>query len=97
MNNLTAGSFPLFRVAGIQVYVHWAWLLVAYFEIVNRINRYESMACYCTNSAMRWLAGKWVARPIGSFCGPWAGQLSCNRRRGRVLTCGVLPRAHWSM
>jgi Zn-dependent protease len=44
MNNLTAGSFPLFRVAGIQVYVHWAWLLVAYFEIVNRINRYESMA-----------------------------------------------------
>jgi Zn-dependent protease len=43
MNNLTAGSFPLFRVAGIQVYLHWTWLLVAYFEIVNRINKYHSM------------------------------------------------------
>src|SRR4029077_6822864 len=39
-----AGSFPLFRIAGIQVYLHWTWLLVAYFEIVNRVNRYQSMA-----------------------------------------------------
>jgi Zn-dependent protease len=43
MNNLTAGSFPLFRVAGIQVYLHWSWLLVAYVEIGNRVNRYQSM------------------------------------------------------
>ncbi|HEV3448608.1 MAG TPA: site-2 protease family protein [Gemmataceae bacterium] len=44
MGNLTAGSFPLFRIAGIQVYLHWTWLLIAYFEIVNRANRYQSMA-----------------------------------------------------
>jgi Zn-dependent protease len=43
MNNLTAGSFPLFRLAGIQVYLHWSWLLVAYIDVVNRINRYQSM------------------------------------------------------
>jgi Zn-dependent protease len=43
MNNLTAGSFPLFRVGGIQVYLHWSWLVVAYFEIVNRVNPYQSM------------------------------------------------------
>ena len=43
MNNLTAGSLPLFRIAGIQVYLHWTWLVVAYFEIVNRVNRYQSM------------------------------------------------------
>jgi Zn-dependent protease len=43
MNNLTAGSFRLFRIAGIQVYVHWSWLLVAYFEIGNRVNKYQSM------------------------------------------------------
>jgi hypothetical protein len=36
MNNVVAGSIPLFRLAGIQVYLHWSWLLVAYFEIVNR-------------------------------------------------------------
>jgi Zn-dependent protease len=43
MNNLTAGSVPLFRIAGIQVYLHWTWLVVAYFEIVNRVNKYHSM------------------------------------------------------
>jgi Zn-dependent protease len=43
MNNLTAGSLPLFRIAGIQVYLHWSWLLVAYFAIVNRVNKYQSM------------------------------------------------------
>jgi pentatricopeptide repeat protein len=43
MNNLTAGSLPLFRIAGIQVYLHWTWLVVAYLEIVSRVNRYQSM------------------------------------------------------
>jgi Zn-dependent protease/Tfp pilus assembly protein PilF len=42
MNNLTAGSFPLFRVAGIQVYLHWSWLVIGYFEVGNRVNTYES-------------------------------------------------------
>jgi Zn-dependent protease len=44
MNNLVGGSFRLFRISGIQVYLHWSWLLVAYIEIVNRVNKYESMA-----------------------------------------------------
>jgi Zn-dependent protease len=44
MNKLTAGSFSLFRIAGIQVNVHWTWLLVAYFEIGSRVNNYQSMA-----------------------------------------------------
>src|ERR1700722_10269069 len=44
MNSLAGGSFRLFRVAGIQVYLHWSWLVVAYVEIVNRVNKYESMA-----------------------------------------------------
>jgi Zn-dependent protease len=43
MQKLTAGSWPLFRFAGIQVYLHWSWLAVAYFEIINRVNRYHSM------------------------------------------------------
>lgn len=36
------GAFRLGRVAGIDLYVHWTWLLVAYFEISQRQNRYES-------------------------------------------------------
>jgi len=43
MNKLTGGSFPLFRIAGIQVYLHWTWIVVAYFEIVSRVNKYQSM------------------------------------------------------
>jgi Zn-dependent protease len=44
MNSLTNGSFRLFRVAGIQVYLHWSWLLVAFVEIGNPVNKYHSMA-----------------------------------------------------
>ena len=44
MNSLAGGSFRLFRVSGIQVYLHWSWLVVAYVEIVSRVNKYQSMA-----------------------------------------------------
>ena len=37
-----AGSFRLFQVAGISVYMHWSWLLIAYFEIQYRVNHYSS-------------------------------------------------------
>jgi Zn-dependent protease len=43
MNNLTAGAIPLFRFSGIQVYLHWSWLVVAYFEIINRVNKYQQL------------------------------------------------------
>ena len=44
MNKISAGTFPLFRVAGIQVYLHWTWLVVGYIEIVTRFNPYGSVA-----------------------------------------------------
>lgn len=37
-----AGSIRLFRVAGISVYVHWSWLLIAYFELQYRAGLYAS-------------------------------------------------------
>ncbi len=37
-----AGSFRLFRVAGISVYLHWSWLVVAFIELQNPINNYFS-------------------------------------------------------
>ncbi len=30
------GSFRLFRLAGIDVYLHWSWLLVAFFQVQYR-------------------------------------------------------------
>src|ERR1700720_2056242 len=37
-----AGSFRLFRAAGIAVYMHWSWFFVAYLELQYRVNNYSS-------------------------------------------------------
>jgi Zn-dependent protease len=37
------GSIRLFRFAGIDLFVHWSWLLVAVFEIRNRADRDTSL------------------------------------------------------
>ncbi len=42
MNKLTVGSLRLFRFRGISVYLHWSWLLVAYFEIFHVMAAYQS-------------------------------------------------------
>lgn len=36
------GTFRIFRVAGIEVSLHWAWLVVALFEIQSRKGSYSS-------------------------------------------------------
>jgi Zn-dependent protease len=38
------GSLRLFRVAGISVFLHWTWALVAVFQIQARANTYQSPA-----------------------------------------------------
>ena len=37
MSAFRAGSLRLFRLAGIDVYLHWSWLLVAIFLVQYRI------------------------------------------------------------
>ena len=36
------GSFRLFGFAGVQVYLHWSWLVVALIEINMRSRQYGS-------------------------------------------------------
>jgi Zn-dependent protease len=43
MNGLRQGSFRLFRLAGINVYLHWSWFLVALIEINARQRAYSSL------------------------------------------------------
>ncbi|MBV9125525.1 MAG: site-2 protease family protein, partial [Planctomycetes bacterium] len=38
------GSIRLFRVAGIDVFLHWSWLVVALIELQYRTNHYRSQA-----------------------------------------------------
>jgi Zn-dependent protease len=38
------GSFRLFRFAGIDVYLHWSWFLIAVYGINARAGRYSTMA-----------------------------------------------------
>src|SRR5262249_35020785 len=41
MFGLQFGAFPLFRVAGIAVYLHWPWLVVASLVVKLRLNNYN--------------------------------------------------------
>ena len=44
MFGLGRNSIRLFRVAGIDVFLHWSWFLVALIEIESRANAYSSIA-----------------------------------------------------
>src|SRR5438105_9372643 len=38
------GAIRLFRLAGVSVFLHWSWFLVAAYEIAGRSSRYSSVA-----------------------------------------------------
>jgi Zn-dependent protease len=42
MDFLRSGSFRLFRLAGITVFVHWMWFVVAFLEVQWRSDAYSS-------------------------------------------------------
>jgi Zn-dependent protease len=43
MTPTNQGSIRLFRAAGIDLYLHWSWFLVAYYQISVRAGRYTSL------------------------------------------------------
>jgi Zn-dependent protease len=44
MPSARQGSIHLFRAAGVDVFLHWSWFLVAAFEVSNRAKSYSSVA-----------------------------------------------------
>jgi Zn-dependent protease len=44
MTGLRQGSFRLFRFAGVDVFIHWSWFLIALIEINARRGQYSSAA-----------------------------------------------------
>lgn len=43
MPTTTQGTFRLFRFAGVEVFLHWSWFLVALYEINGRSHTYSSV------------------------------------------------------
>ena len=43
MAKLPTSGIPLFKLFGIQVYLHWSWLVVAIYEIQSRKGDYSSV------------------------------------------------------
>lgn len=43
MTSTSQGSFRLFRFAGIDLFLHWSWFLVAVYEINSRAKSYSSI------------------------------------------------------
>jgi Zn-dependent protease len=43
MLDIRQGSIHLFRVRGIDLYLHWSWFLIAIYEIQSRRGRYSSV------------------------------------------------------
>jgi len=41
---MNRGSIRLFRLAGVDVFLHWWWFLVAFYEIGSRNGRYSSVS-----------------------------------------------------
>ncbi len=52
MTSIQRGSFRLFRFAGIDLFLHWSWFLVAAYEISDRGGSYSSL----TWNALEYLA-----------------------------------------
>ncbi|HTQ87396.1 MAG TPA: M50 family metallopeptidase [Candidatus Solibacter sp.] len=43
MMELRSGTIPLFRLAGVDVFLHWSWFVVALFEMNDRSGRYSGI------------------------------------------------------
>ena len=88
MSDTRPGSIHLFRVAGIDLFLHWSWFLVAAYEIGDRAKAYSSLTwnvleylalfliVMLLSLATRWPAGKWAGLRTASCSGLSAAWLT---------------------
>jgi Zn-dependent protease len=69
------GSIRLFRFAGIDVFLHWSWLVVAFYEIEARRGRYSSLF---------WNALEYVALFVIVLLHEFGHSLACRQVGGRA-------------
>ncbi len=69
------GAFKLFRVAGIQVYLHFTWLIVAALEIGRFANRYHNPV---------WGAVEYISLFLIVLMHEFGHALACRQTGGRA-------------
>jgi Zn-dependent protease len=75
MTSIQKGSFRLFRFAGIDLFLHWSWFLVAAFEISGRGRTYSSL---------RWNALEYLALFFIVMLHEYGHALACRQVGGRA-------------
>jgi Zn-dependent protease len=80
--NIQKGSLHLFRFAGVDVFLHWSWFLVALFEINYRANDYSSL---------NWNALEYVALFVIVLMHEYGHALACKQVGGRANRIMLWP------
>src|SRR5881275_698765 len=75
MRTTPQGSFHLFRLKGIDVFLHWSWFLVAAYEIQLRHTAYSSVA---------WNAPEYVGLFLIVTTHEFGHSLACRQVGGRA-------------
>src|SRR5689334_21394210 len=76
------GALRLFRFAGIRVYLHWSWFVVAAFEINNRRDHYTSVF---------WNAAEYLALFCIVLLHEFGHSLACRQTGGQADTIVLWP------
>jgi Zn-dependent protease len=76
------GSFRLFRFAGINLYLHWSWFLVAILEISYRASDYSSLT---------WNALEYLALFVLVLLHEFGHALACRQVGGRAHEIVLWP------
>ena len=76
------GSLRLFRLAGINVYLHWSWFIIAAIEIENRRTQYSSLA---------WNALEYVSLFLIVLMHEFGHALACRQVGGRAEQIVLWP------
>ena len=76
------GSIRLFRFAGVDVFLHWSWFLVAVFEINTRAGKYSSIM---------WNVLEYLALFLIVLVHEFGHVLACQRVGGRATQIVLWP------
>jgi len=76
------GSIRLFRFAGIDLFLHWSWFLVAVFEVNARAGRYSSIA---------WNVMEYLALFLIVMLHEYGHALACRQVGGRANQIVLWP------